>query len=101
MRPSSPHFFPLATPFLVALFIIVAVLIGLIEVGVLEYAYEKIGINQRHVFSLLVLSLLGSYINIPVGDLPAEHVLSNQVINFFGMQYVVPSVQEWPRTIIA
>ena len=39
--------------------------------------------------------------NIPVAELPPEEVLSNQVVSYFGIEYVVPQVQEWPRTIIA
>jgi uncharacterized membrane protein len=53
------------------------------------------------VFSLLMLTLLGSYVNIPVADLPAEQVMSGRVIEFFGMRYVVPMVENWPRTIVA
>ena len=73
-------------------------LIALIEIGIIKYAYEKIGINPRYVFALLLLSLLGSYVNIPVAELPAERVLSGEEIIFFGMRYVIPLVEEWPRT---
>jgi uncharacterized membrane protein len=97
----SLHFFPLAMPFLLVLFVLVALLISLIEIGVIEYAYEKMGVNRRYVFALLVLSLLGSYINIPVAELPATAVLSNQEINFFGMRYVVPLVEGWRSRVIA
>jgi uncharacterized membrane protein len=98
---SGLHFFPLALPFLVALFVLVVLAFTLIQIGVLEYAYEKMGVNRHYVFTLLVLSLLGSYINIPVAELPAERVLSNQEISFFGMRYVIPMVKEWPSTVIA
>jgi uncharacterized membrane protein len=101
MRPSALHFFPLAAPFLIALFLIVVVVIASIEVGVIGYAYERIGIERRHVFALLLLSLLGSYVNIPVAELPAEEMVSGQEMTFFGMRYVVPGVHDWPRTIIA
>jgi uncharacterized membrane protein len=101
MRPSSLHFFPLALPFVVAAFVLIALAFALIEIGVLEYAYEKMGVNRHYVFSLLVLSLLGSYVNIPVAELPAERVLSNQEITFFGMRYVIPMVERWPGTVIA
>jgi uncharacterized membrane protein len=50
---------------------------------------------------LLLLSLLGSYVNIPVAELPAQGVLSNQKIPFFGMRYVIPFVEEWPHTVVA
>jgi len=52
-------------------------------------------------FALLVLSLLGSYINIPVAHLPPEYIHSDQQITFFGMTYVVPSVTKWPGTVVA
>jgi uncharacterized membrane protein len=101
MRPSSPHFFPLAAPIILALFVALVLLIAFIEIGVIGYAYEKIGIGRRHAFTLLLLSLLGSYVNIPVGELPAEQVISGRTIDFFGMRYVVPTVEDWPRTIVA
>jgi uncharacterized membrane protein len=92
---------PLALPFFLMLFFLFLLLIILIEIGILQYAYEKIGIDRRHIFALLLLSLLGSYVNIPVAELPAEHIHPAQVIAFYGMRYVIPMVKEWPRTIIA
>lgn len=101
MRFSPFHFFPLAWPFLLGLVFLVGLVFALIEVGVIGYAYERIGVSRRYVFSLLALSLLGSYVNIPVAELPPERVLTDQVVNYFGMRYVVPHVEDWPRTVIA
>jgi uncharacterized membrane protein len=95
------HYIPLALPFFLVLFVLFGLLIILIEIGILQYAYEKMGIDRRYIFTLLFLSLLGSYVNIPVAELPAEYVHSGQVVTFYGMRYVVPVVREWPRTIIA
>ena len=95
------HYFPLALPFLLILAFAFIFLLALIEVGILEYAYAKIGIGRRHMFALLILSLLGSYINIPVAELPAKEVLSGHQVTFFGMRYSIPFVQEWHRTVIA
>ncbi|MEJ2236113.1 MAG: DUF1614 domain-containing protein [Syntrophobacterales bacterium] len=95
------HYIPLTLPFFMALVFLFAFLIGLIEIGILEYAYEQIGVNRRYMFALLLLSILGSYVNIPVAQLPAEHVHSGQVVTFFGMRYVVPLVIDSPRTVIA
>jgi len=100
MRPSSLHFFPLTPVFILALFAL-AVLVAFVQVGILRYAYEKIGVARRHVFAVLLATLLGSYVNIPVAELPPEEVVSNQVVSFFGIEHVIPRVQEWPRTIIA
>jgi hypothetical protein len=67
----SPIFSPLALPFVLVLLLLVTLLITMIEIGILGYAHEKMGINRRYIFTLL-LSLLGSYVNIPVAELPAE-----------------------------
>lgn len=95
------HYFPLALPFLLMLFFLFAFLIILIEIGILGYAYERIGVKRRHVFLLLFLSLLGSYVNIPVAELPAQQVHSGKVVTFYGMRYVIPMVLDWPKTVIA
>jgi uncharacterized membrane protein len=76
MPPTGLHFFPLAHPFVLGLLFFLGLLIALIEIGVIGYAYEKVGVQRRYVFALLLLSLLGSYVNIPVAELPAERIVS-------------------------
>jgi uncharacterized membrane protein len=100
MHSAGIHYFPLALPFLLALFVLAMVMIALIEIKVLKYAYEKMGISPRYVFAVLLLSLLGSYVNIPVAELPAESVVSDQEVPFFGMRYPVP-LWEHSHTVIA
>jgi uncharacterized membrane protein len=101
VRLAPFHFLPLALPFFFAIVLLLAVVIGLIEIRVLSYSYERIGIDRRYIFLLLVASLVGSTINIPVAQLPPERVVSDQQVVFFGMHYVVPVVANWPATIIA
>ena len=101
MPPTGVHFFPLASPFILGLLFLFGLLIALIEIGIIGYAYEKMGVQRRYIFAVLLLSLLGSYVNIPVADLPAERIVSGQEVTFFGMRYVIPLVEEWPRTVIA
>ena len=95
------QYFPIGLPFLVAIWFLFALLVALIQIGILEYAFESMGVSRRYMFSLLVLCLLGSYINIPVAQLPAHHVRSGEVVDFFGIQYVVPVVVNAPGTIVA
>ena len=94
------HYFPIALPFLILFSIFLIFLIAAIEVGILRYAYHRIGIGQRHMFTLLVLSFLGSYINIPVWHLPPHPVVSPGVVSFYGMLHIVPMVRNWPGTVI-
>ena len=95
------HYIPLATPFFLALFLVFASLVVLIELRILRYTYEKVGVDRRYMFFLLLFSFLGSYINIPVAQLPPEQLVSPRIIDFFGMQYMVPTVIERPGTVIA
>jgi uncharacterized membrane protein len=95
------HYFPLALPFLLILFFAFIFLIVMIEVGILGYAYQTIGINRRYVFLLLLMCFLGSYINIPVYQLPPETVRSAGQVTFFGIPYIIPTVTQWPGTVIA
>ncbi len=101
MRLSSMHYFPLAWPFILALFVLFFVVVALIELGLLKYAYERMGIAPRYVLGILLLSLFGSAINIPIAQLPPEQVVSGGVVDFYGVRYVVPIVREWPGTVLA
>jgi uncharacterized membrane protein len=101
MQPSSLHFFPLAVPFVLALLLVLGLWIISVEIGILRYAYEKMGVDRRYIFSLLVLSLLGSYVNIPVAELPGEQILPGQEIYFFGMRHIVPMIEGASKTTVA
>jgi uncharacterized membrane protein len=95
------HYFPITLPFLLVFAVFLAFLIILVEIGILRYAYHKIGIGQRHMFLLLALSFFGSYINIPVWQLSPHAIASPGVVSFGGINYVVPMLGHTPGTIIA
>jgi len=101
MHLSNLHYLPLTLPFFFILFGLFAVVLALVQIGILRYAYVRIGIGRGAALSILFLSLLGSYVNIPVAQLPHERVLVGQAVEFFGMQYVVPVIRDWPGTTIA
>lgn len=95
------HYIPLAAPFFVALFLFFVFIVVLIELRVIEYTFEKAGVDRRHVFGFLLGSFFGSYINIPVAQLPPEQMVAHRIIDFFGMQYVIPVVTQGSGTVIA
>jgi len=101
MHLSQFHYLPLAPTFFSLLVGILFILFALLAVGALRYAYVSLGVSSTTAMLLLVASLVGSYFNIPILNLPDEHVLSNQTIEFFGMRYTVPVVEHWPGTVIA
>src|SRR5579872_5412818 len=102
MHISQFHYLPLTPSFfsiLVALF--VGALVVMIVLGAMRHAYLSLGVSPRAAILLLFASLVGSYFNIPIAALPPEHIRSDQVIEFFGMQYAVPMVEHLPGTVIA
>jgi uncharacterized membrane protein len=44
---------------------------------------------------------VGSYINIPIGELPTQPTATTKQVDFFGVPYMVPVVEEPARTILA
>jgi uncharacterized membrane protein len=102
MHFSNFHYLPLAPGFfsiLVGLFIILLALLLIFRA--LRHAYLSLGVSSSTAMLLLFGSLIGSYFNIPVAELPNEQVVSDRVIEYFGMQYTVPVVEDWAGTVIA
>ena len=95
------HYIPVTLPFLFFLIILFIFLIILIEVRVLSYAYQVMGISRRYVFLLLFVSLMGTYFNVPVYQFPDEKVMSGVHIDFFGMRYIIPKVREQQGSTVA
>ncbi len=79
----------------------VLVLLALLEIGILNSAYRRLGLPPRVAMLVLLASLVGSYLNIPVARLPEAHVVARAFVDAFGMPYLVPQVVDWPGTIVA
>ena len=94
-------YIPFGFLFFLAFCFVFAVLVALVQIGILQYAFESMGISRRYMLALLLLCLLGSYVNIPIAQLPGQHERAGQVVDFFGMRYVVPARVNSPGTVIA
>jgi uncharacterized membrane protein len=101
MHASHLQYFPLAWPFLTILAVVLFVVFVLLEIGALRFAYMRLGLSSRAAMLVLLGSLLGSYVNIPVAQLPEQQVKTSEEVSFFGMVYEVPVVEDWPGTVIA
>ena len=101
MQLSQSHYLPLTPAFFSLLVGLLVLLVIFIQLRILRYAYLRLGVSSSTALLLLVGSLVGSYFNIPVAELPEQRVLSGQVVDFYGMRYVVPVVAQWPGTVIA
>jgi uncharacterized membrane protein len=101
MMNSQMHYLPLAPGFFTLLVFLFGVLIILIQLRILRYAYMKLGLGPGMALLLLFGSLIGSYFNIPITVLPGHSVRSGEIVDFYGMRYVVPLVTSWPGTVLA
>jgi uncharacterized membrane protein len=70
------HHLPLPLPFFALLVGAFLVLVALIQIGILRYAYLRVGVSSRAAMALLLGSLIGSYLNIPIVELPTRDVQS-------------------------
>ena len=98
---SQYYYLPLTPGLFSILVLLVGGLIVLIQLHVLRYAYMRLGVGPGGALFLLFGSLIGSYFNIPITILPGQTVESGQIVDFFGMRYVVPPVVASPGTVLA
>jgi uncharacterized membrane protein len=60
------------SPLLVGFALVLALIVALIQLDFIEYAYERIGVAPQYVLGVLLVSLLGSSINIPITTLARD-----------------------------
>jgi uncharacterized membrane protein len=95
-------FHPLVLYMMMVLVVSVIVLFFVVQIGVISYAFDKIGVPSEAMFSLLLLSWIGSWVNIPLARLPVEESMpEGGVLRIFGQRYVVPRWREPQHMILA
>jgi uncharacterized membrane protein len=80
--------------------IVVLFLIAMLEVGIIETAYHKLGMSHRAVTLLLLLSIFGSYINIPVATISAPAPVAHHY-HIYNLSYIPLLVRHPGDTVIA
>lgn len=93
---------PIVLFIMLLFFISIAVLFVILQIGLITYAFEKVGVPASALLSLLLLSWFGSWVNIPLGRL--HHQVPEQdaiVVRFFGQRYIVPALRRSQETILA
>lgn len=93
-------YWPLAIPFLAIGFVAVLLLIAFVQIGIFSYALGRLGIGPEVAMLVLLASLAGSVINIPVARLRGNVTQLRQMVTVFGMRYVIPVVRS-SRTTVA
>ncbi|HEY1941854.1 MAG TPA: DUF1614 domain-containing protein [Roseiarcus sp.] len=100
----SSHLFYLPAELLLYVLLggFIVVLLVLLQIGLLNRAYRRLGLEPRVAMLVLLASLVGSYINIPLFQLPDAPVVARKaIIDIFGVPYYVPQVVDWPGVIVA
>lgn len=95
------YFFLVAPGFLYLLFGAFVALLILIEIIFLKHTSSRFAINRRCILVLLLLSLFGSYINIPLARIPSQAYMAQHEFFFYGMKYAIPIIVNKPGTVIA
>ena len=93
---------PLSWPFLGLLVVVLVVVAVLLQVGATGVAYERLGLAPETALGLLLVSLVGSAVNIPVGRIESRAPLEPaRVVRHMGVGYVIPRPWAPGHTVIA
>jgi uncharacterized membrane protein len=92
---------PITLPYLGLFGLVLLFLFVMLELQVIESAYHKLGMSHRAITGILLLTIFGSSINIPIGTIVAGHLMHDQVVFANGIAYVVPQIQDQGHTVIA
>jgi uncharacterized membrane protein len=101
MHFGHAQYLPIALPLFALLAGALALLLILVQIRVLRYAYMRLGMSSGATFFLLFASLFGSYINIPIAALGQETMVTEREVTYFGMRYIVPVMVDSPGVILA
>jgi uncharacterized membrane protein len=90
---------PMAGPFLLAGLVAVGLLVALLQVGIFSYVFGRLGISSGVALALLLVSLTGSLVNLPVARLRNQVVEMRRTVSVFGVRYIVPVLTRRSTTI--
>jgi len=101
MRIPEGVYFPFPLWVVALLSLVLAVVFALITIDLIDYAYQRIGLSETAAFWILVASILGSALNIPLLRLDGEARTEPAVVGVFGVPTVIPTRVESQGTLLA
>ena len=106
MRDKIIYIIPPAHPlFLLLLLLLILFMpfLAIVFLGSITLAFTRLGINPGVAFSLVILSLIGSVVNIKVAEFRSYGpVITQREVSFFGIRYVIPVMDFGERrTVLA
>jgi len=98
---AGPLYLPHPPLYLLGLVLALGLAFVLVRYVLVGYVYERLGLSRGAAVGVLLAALVGSGINIPIARLPAERIVQDAVVSYFGFVYVIPRVVETGHTILA
>jgi len=98
----APVFFgPCLFLYAILFFFGLAFVFTLIEIGIINYVFQALGLSPHLAFLALLASLVGSYFNIPVAHVESGAAHSLEVVQHFGIRYRPPVRYAGSSTTVA
>src|SRR5512147_2924287 len=95
-------FFPPLLFLIMLVFLVMAVImLPFLLLGMIGEAFLRLGLSPGTIFGLLIFTLLGSLVNIPIYRFESQQVYDDQMVSYFGMRVRVPHMVETHRTVLA
>ena len=80
--------------FFAALLVLLFVVVGLVFFGAISIAFKSIGFTPLIIFLVLIGSLIGSFIDIPLLKMKATvPVVRDETVKWFGITYRIPQLE--------
>ncbi len=92
---------PLIFLLMMAFFLAALILLPFLMLGMIGGAFIKLGLSPSLMFWLLIFTLVGSMVNIPIYTLKSEEVVGDTVVSYFGMRVRMPRMPPGGRTVLA
>ncbi len=95
-----------AAPAVLFVFLLYLGLLGLLflllQLHLITYAFARIGLAPQTALLLLVATLLGSYINLPVRRIASGPMrMAGEVVRVWGLPFVIPVARRPRETVVA
>lgn len=100
MQRPYRNFPPAPLSILLGLGAVLALLL-LVELHVISFAFEKLGVPPHAVTLFLIGSLLGSVVNIPLARIANDNIVDYQIVSFLGRRYRIPQSPTPESTVVA
>ena len=94
-------FAPFLFFYAIIFFLVLAFFFVLLEIHVINYAFVTLGLPPELAFTALLVSLIGSYINIPITRVASGTPHQAEVVRSFGIRYRLPTRYATDSTIVA